>query len=248
MNPSDRVLLTGLFPIVLSLARRRRRSFRADAQAAVSRLRPPLQVLGREHIPAAGPCLLTVNHYHSPTFQAWWLSLSISASVPADVHWIITSTLTFKDWRANVITPLSQWTLPRVARMYGFTPMPPMPPRPFEAAARAESVRDVLRFIRDTGRPVVGLAPEGGDAPGGVLAALPPGSGRLIQHLSTLGLTIIPIGAYESDGAFCIHFGAPYSLQVDTALPPDERDAAAGNCVMRHIAELLPPRLRGPFV
>ena len=68
-----------------------RRSFREDAIRCIGRLKPPLQVLGKEYIPQNGPCVLTVNHYHRPGFGAQWLALAISACVPREMHWVMTA-------------------------------------------------------------------------------------------------------------------------------------------------------------
>jgi 1-acyl-sn-glycerol-3-phosphate acyltransferase len=223
--------------------------FRAEAQAGVARLRPPLQVLGREHIPAGGPCLLTINHYHAPRFWAWWLVFAVSATMPVPVHWITSAALTFRDWpRRTFAAPVVRWFLARLAALYGFTTMPPMPPKPADVEARAQSVRRVLRYVHSAERPVVGLAPEGGDAPGGVLARPAPGLGRFVRHLAHAGLPIVPLGAYESAEGLCVRYGPAYRLE---ALPPgtpvDVADRLTSEIVMRRIASLLPCHLRGEF-
>lgn len=46
-------------------------------------LRPGPEVLGGEHIPPRGPCLVACNHYSRPGFAAWWLALGITAAVAA---------------------------------------------------------------------------------------------------------------------------------------------------------------------
>src|SRR5512139_2461032 len=109
----------------------RRRSLRRDAMACVARLKPELLVLGEEFIPKVGPCLVTVNHYTRPGLPAWWLVLATGACVPAEIHWIMTSAWTYPDaLRARSITPLTRIFFKRLAEVYGFTSMPPMPPDP----------------------------------------------------------------------------------------------------------------------
>ncbi len=221
--------------------------FRADSQACVARLRPPLAVIGREHIPAAGPCLLTVNHFHRPGFAAWWVAFAISAVVPADVHWVITSALTFHGLPGRrVADPVVRWGLRRIARLYGFTTMPPMPPRPRQTAERAWGVRQVLRHVARAEQPVVGLAPEGGDAPGGVLQRPPPGVGRFITHLAAAGLGIVPIGVYESASQLCVSFGPRYELPAVRGTA-GALDRQVAETVSRCMAALLPRELRGEF-
>jgi hypothetical protein len=81
---------------------------------------------------------LTINHYARPGFHAWWLALALSAVVPTDVHWIMTAAWTYSDgFRARTVTPLSRWLFGRIAQVYGFTSMPPMPPDPKDVVALA---------------------------------------------------------------------------------------------------------------
>jgi hypothetical protein len=242
-----------ILPVLQAAILRQRRSFRLAAQACVSRLKPPLEVVGRENIPSGGPCLLTLNHYARPGFHAWWLTLAVSAVVAADIHWITTAALTYPDLlRARLFTPVTRWALQRVADTYTFTPMPPMPPNPAEAEARAAAVRGVLEYARSTQRPLVGLAPEGMDArlPGPAPVQAPPaGVGRFITLLAGLGLQIIPVGVYEAAGRLRLRFGPGYRLELPAQadLDAQQRDRFASRTVMEHIAAQLPAELRGEF-
>jgi hypothetical protein len=137
----SRVVAGLAFATVLGL----RRSFQEDAIRCVERLKPPLQVLGEEHIPQRGTCVVTLNHYHRPGFGAQWLALAISACVPRKMHWVITGELTYL---GRLGSPVSRWMLARIARTYGFTSMPPMPPRQKDLEARAGSVRKVLEYAK----------------------------------------------------------------------------------------------------
>ncbi len=223
----------------------RPRSFRDDSRRMISRLSPPLHVEGTLPDLAQGSWLVVVNHYARPGFRAWWIPMAISAALPREVGWVTTSTLTFPDrLRASTVTPASRWFLCHVARLYGFVAMPPMPPRPFEVEERADAVRKVLRLA---GQPqaMLGLAPEGGDRPGGVLSPPPPGSGRFIWHLARLGLRLLPAGAYEAEGRFCLRFGAPFIFP--SSLPPPVEESALHQ-VMTAIAACLPIHLRGSYV
>ncbi len=231
--------------LALAVVTGRSRSFRADARAAVARLRPPLVVLGPENLPKAGPGLLTVNHYYRPGFQAWWITLGLSSVVAYDVHWVTTSALRYPDpFGKLVLAPAVRWLLRRLERVYGFTTMPP---EAAQVEGRARAVRKVLAWARATPRGVLGLAPEGGDAPGGVLQWPPSGAGRFISHLAGMGLRLVPVGAYESEERFCLRVGAPYELDLAPNAPPDERDRQASWQVMRRIAALVPPPLQGEF-
>ncbi len=225
-----------------------RRSFAADARACLDCLQPPLQVLGREHIPARGPALIVVNHYHRPGFDAWWIALAITSVVPVEMHWVMTDELTFPGkWYAALGQAGSRWLLGRLARIYGFTAMPPMPPRPGDVTRRALAVRRLVAYARQHPDAVLGLAPEGRDIPNGGLGWPPPGAGRLIALLAELGFPITPVGAYERDGAFWLHFGPAFQLQVPPDLSATEKDRFVARTVMTAIARLLPEPLKGEF-
>jgi hypothetical protein len=222
-----------------SSMRGEKRSLRADAQVAIAGLHPPVNVIGQAHVP--GPCVITINHYARPGFQVWWLALAVSAVLPVEVHWVVTAAWRYPDrLRSATITPLSRWIIRRAASVYGFIRMPPMPPRPDEDAQRATAVRAILRYARGSVCPVIGLAPEGGDfaAPGEV-AELPSGVGRLMLHLSGMGLALLPVAAYEEDERLCLRFGQAYQLGAPQGGSPRERDVWARQVVRNRIQELL---------
>lgn len=229
------------------------RSFREDACACVAQLRPAPTIEGEAYIPTHGPCLITVNHYARRGFYAWWLALTISAVVPAEIHWITTSAWVYPDrLRSLTITPVTRWLLRRIAEIYNFIPMPPMPPRETEITARAQAVRRVLAYVRRTPQAVIGLAPEGrdfqaGDGHPAPLGVPPPGLGRFVLLLAQAGLEIVPVGAYESQGTFCLRFGPAYRLSLPPGLSSEARDRLASGQVMKHIAAQLPPALRGAY-
>lgn len=221
-----------------------KRSFREDALRCVGRLKPSLRVIGDENIPAHGPCVLTVNHYYRPGFGAWWIALAIAATVPVEIHWVTTGELTYL---GRLGSPLSRWVLARIAKVYDFTSMPPMPPRPQDVEARAKSVKKVLTLMKKSGNTVLGLAPEGADQHDGCLTLPPSGAGRFGLLLAGSGSAFVPVGAYEAGGAFCLHFGSAYQLAIPPGLSNDEKDRQAAKIMMEHIAVLLPEGLRGEF-
>src|SRR4030065_11031 len=131
--------------VAASLVAGRPRSFQRDARRLIAGLHPPPKVEG--HLPdlGRGGWVLVMNHFARPGFRAWWIALAVSWLVPREVHWVMTSTLTYPDrWRGAWLTPLSTIVLTRLAACYGFTSMPPMPPRPGAGAERAPAVRRVL--------------------------------------------------------------------------------------------------------
>ena len=233
---------------VASLLTGKQRSFHRDAQLCIERIKPPLRVLGEEHIPSAGPSLITFNHYYRPGFHAWWMALAIAARVPVEMHWVMTAELTFLGkWYSSLGRAVSRWLLKRVAQMYHHTTMPPMPPRPRDVEGRARSVREVISFVRQHPHAVLGLAPEGGDQPGGVVHLPAPGAGRFILLLAEQGFPILPVGAFEEAGEFCLCFGPSYQLQLPPGLAAQEKDRYAAQILMSAVAGQLPTRLRGEF-
>lgn len=249
MNPSRYSYPPGLLAgVVRDVILLHRRDFRRDAKACIESLYPPLQVLGEGHVPRQGPCVITVNHYHRPGFSAEWLAFAISAFVPVPVHWIMTGEFTYPGkWYASLGSRGSRILLKRIAQIYGFTTMPPMPPRPGDVESRARSVRAVLEYVRQASSPILGLAPEGYDPPSGVLTSPPAGGGRFGLLLARAGLRFIPAGACEADGCFQVRFGAGYELTVPDDLSSDKRDRVAAQIMMERIAHLLPHHLRGEF-
>jgi hypothetical protein len=225
------------------------RSFYNDAQACIGRIRPPLRILGEENIPQTGPALITFNHYYRPGFHAWWLALAIAAVVPQEIHFGMTGELTYPGkWYAPLSQAGSRWLLRRLAKIYRFTTMPPMPPRPKDVEARARAVRAMLEYARNHPQAILGLAPEGGDnVPSGALTWPSSGAGRFINLLAGQGFPIVPVGAYEEAGEFYVSFGAAYRLQIPRRLSPDEKDRCVAHTVMSAIAAQLPSRLRGEF-
>jgi hypothetical protein len=188
--------------------------------------------------------LITVNHYTAHDFQAWWFVILISAVIPANIHWVVTSGWMNSGW----LTGFTHWLFPRGARMLGFTPMPAMPPDPAEIELRAMAVRTVLNYANHTSQPVIGMAPEGGDQPGGILGKLPNGVGRFMHLISRSCPDIIPVGVWKEEGCINLKFGSPYQLNIAPGLLADECDRLVGDIVMRHIAVLLPERLCGEYL
>jgi hypothetical protein len=189
--------------------------------------------------------LVTFNHFSRPGFRVWWAAIALASVIPCEMHWVMSTAWTYQDWlRSRLFTPVSTWLFRRTARVYGFTSMPPMPPRAWEVSARANAVREVLTWARNEARPVIVLAPEGMDSPPGKLMTPPAGVGRFIEKLAQLNLALLPVGAYEEDGALCLTFGAPYKLQTRTSVDRHARDREVGLLVMQRIAECLPPRFR----
>jgi hypothetical protein len=234
--------------MMASLLARRQRSFRSDALAATGCLKRELQVLNPVTPKQSQGTIVIVNHYTRPGLGAWWLALALSASFPAEIHWIITSAWVYPDrLRSWSVTPLSKWALRLIAQTYRFTSMPPMPPRAHETQARSQAIRGLLRFVNENPHAAIGLAPEGADSGDSALARPPSGVGRLLHLLMQRGLRVIPVGVYEQAARLTVSYGN--KLPVPQSVPTERRarDRILTDWTMRAIAERLPEELRGPY-
>ena len=188
------------------------------------------------------------NHYSREGLSILFPVAGLASSIPAEMHWIMTGAWTFPgNPLRRPLRAVSKWVFKRIARVYGFTLTPPMPPEPEDATARTEAVRRVFQHIKANPSTLVALAPEGRDFPGGVLGELPPVQASSCWN-STGGLGCIhPVGIYEEDGSLQINFGPPFDLGSIINSGSGKLDEKAGRIVMEHIAALLPDRLAGPY-
>lgn len=211
-------------------------------------LQPAPKYFGVENIPQTGPYLITTNHFSSPGFASWWLTLGINAVVPVDVHWIMTGAMIYPGkWFEAPMRIVTSWAFRRVAEVYGFTNMPPIPPYSEDVEGRASAIRSLLDYAHNASTPVIGMAPEGTDYRGGILGPTPAGLGRFIAHLAPLCGIILPVGVFEDEKRLCVKFGQPYTLQVAHDLPRKQVDAYVSKVVMQAIAKQLPLDLRGEY-
>jgi hypothetical protein len=232
--------------ILLSAIIGQPRSFSKDACALIQRLDPPLTILGNYPSQPTQGMVVTMNHYSRPGFGAWWIALAVTAICPWNMHWIATSAWVYDDpLRSLFITPPSRWLLDRLTKIYGFTSMPPMPPRPQDLENRAQAVRNILRYVERTPLPVIGFAPEGADSKGGHLSPPPSGVGRFLAHLLKRGLKILPVGIYESDHGLILAIGSVLNPKIPQNR--QDQDHQLSHVVMHAIAALLPASLRGSF-
>ena len=205
-------------------------------------------VTGGKHIPNAGPGLVVFNHFSREGLSILFPVAGLASSIPVEMHWIMTGAWTFsgKPLR-RPLRAVSKWIFNRIARVYGFTLTPPMPPDPTDQPVRTEAVRKVFQHIKANPSTLVALAPEGRDFPGGVLGELPPGAGKFLLELNRrLGL-IYPVGIYEEDAALRINFGPPFDLGSIINSDRYSLDEKAGWIVMERIAALLPDRMAGSY-
>jgi hypothetical protein len=191
--------------------------------------------------------IVLVNHYNRPGFQAWWIALLVSFALPFDLHWVVTSGWVYDDaLRSLTITPVSRWLLRRISNSYGFTTMPPMPPREEQTEQRAAAVRALIQHVQTCAQPLIGFAPEGSDSSTGQLQRPPEGVGRLLAYFASQGINWLPVGVYEEDGELCLNVGPLIAPEMPDRRQP-ELDKAIADQAMRALSTCLPSRLHGPY-
>jgi hypothetical protein len=238
-----------LMRILLDMMLGRHRSFGCDAQLLAEGVDPPPVIEGEWPTMNAEKWVLAANHFSRPGFSALWIAVALAAACPVDLHWMMTSAWVYPDfWRRNSFTPLSTAILRRLASCYGFTSMPPMPPRSSDTMARAQAVNAVLRRVREPSFHALAWTPEGRDSADGKLIHPPPGAGRFLRLLATANLHLLPIGIFEDRGALHLKLGracSPFRLQQ---MASANDDLPWAEVVMRAIAACLPPEMRGAYV
>lgn len=256
MCPQHRYPPEMIFGLLMAGVFGGRRDFRRDASLCTAGLNPPLSILGADHIPQRGLLLVVINHYSRPGMPVWWPCMALSSLLPMPHTWITASQWTAEGrWYEPLKSAVSLFLFERLASVYGFLRMPPMPPRSHEVEARAGAVREALDYVERDPQAVICLAPEGRDIPGGALGWPPSGAGRFMSLLAKGGVRILPAAAWEAGEWLTLRFGPPFTLQdahLDIPAEPGlsrsaARDRAVSAAVMQRIACLLPEPMRGEF-
>jgi 1-acyl-sn-glycerol-3-phosphate acyltransferase len=228
----------------------RTRSVARDAHSVVASLPTGrIQISGSQYIPTTGPLLVICNHYCRPGLGVWWTALAITSAVSEmrspgvehDLHWAMTSAWRFEGAHLHqrIVASITRWAFARVARVYGFVTMPPMPPDPDETTNRAASILRAVRLARHEVPPggILALAPEGQKTDGEV-GYFPTGAGTFISLLIETGLAVLPVGVTERRDTMHICFGPTFSPTI----PEDRsiRDKSVSRQVRSRITALLP--------
>ncbi len=232
--------------------RGRHRSFRADAAKLLRVLRPRPEIEHADLIPPEGPFVVVTNHYCRQGLGVWWSILLIGQAIANwrpesdEVRWVMTNQWTYQDpIRSWLVAPLTGWLFHKIARVYGFVPMPPMPPNPSQVEERAQAVRRALSLAQSG--TVIGLAPEGRESSDGSLIDPPVGVGRFLLLLTKAGIPILPVGVTEKNGTLTASFGEPFTLTGQPGLEKRQQDRRARETVMVAIGKLLPSELWGVY-
>jgi acyltransferase-like protein len=215
----------------------RSRSLVDDCRAMVGTISPPPTVIGVEHIPADGACLLVANHYQRRGLWIAWPGAVITLAIArrrrrADgVHWLVLGGLRiFQSRGLGPEIPFTRRILRAVADTYGMTALP------LEGAnERASALRSWLRALQNG--EVVGMFPEGERGRAGALLTPEPALDRFFRLVRVMRVPVLPVGIWEEDDRLHVSLGSAMFLSAG-----DGRDA-----VMRAIAMQLPAQMRGRY-
>ncbi len=203
---------------------------------------------GESNLSKSSPCLIVVNHYYHPGFNALWIAVAITSILHQDIRWLITDAWTFPGRKAQrILRKISHFVLLQIASVYQFFPMPPNPPEPDFSTSAALSIRKLFRAAQTNPQPWLALAPEGRDFANGVLGMPTKGTGTVIAELSKRGYSIQPVGFFLENGVFHIVFGKAYHLILMSSFNRHQEDSFVSKKIMQSIAQLLPVELQGTF-
>jgi 1-acyl-sn-glycerol-3-phosphate acyltransferase len=246
-----------IIPRLPSFILGRRRSLSADVHAAFKMVGTLPHIKDAGHVPKHGPFLMVMNHFHREDIPSWWMAMAVMQAIAeqragyacGELRMVIASQWTYDGLRKLVAEPMSQFLIGRVIRVYHGLPMVPTALGQSASVQRAQTLRNIIEATREAARSEtpIGLAPEGGDTPGGVMIRPPAGAGRFMQLLSSSGIPFLPAGAWADGDQIHVKFGEPFQLNGMEKLRKDAREEAVVQWVMGRIAVLVPERLRGPF-
>lgn len=231
-----------------------RRSLATDAARMIERLHPRPEIEGQNHIPPRGPFFLVGNHYQAPRLWIGWIAAAITQAVATvrepgarEIHWMMVA-----DWRRTVLgvsvsNPLSSLVFPRAARTYGLIPIPS---EPGDVRGRARALMRALEYLGRRGKGMtaveepVAMFPEGAGTVD--LQPAKSGSGAFLHRVSSMGVPVLPVGAFDENGKLRLRFGESFRLP---AAPPEGEtlDDWARREVMVSIGRLLPEHLWGAY-
>jgi hypothetical protein len=192
--------------------------------------------------------LYCVNHFSAPGFSALWIAIALSAALPEQIHWSMTSAWTFSGHPLRrILRFLSERILAMIAEVYDFTLMPPMPKEEADSSNRSLALRELFQLARANPEMSFAFAPEGRDFPGGVLGEPAEGFGRFIYEFSQLGFLVLPVGVFEGEDALILNIGEPVALIAEKNIDNHQLDEKINLKIMSAIALLLPSQLRGKY-
>jgi len=240
------------------------RSAYADCCAAYEAIGTTPLVSGVDCIPQSGPFIAVMNHYHRPAVPSWWFAMGMLHAIgarrlghaPHEPRLIVARHWTYDDyWHRATWGAGSMFVVGRIIRAYGYLGMEPVALGDAAGGRRARSMRLALVAARDACARggMLGMAPEGGDGPGGVLQRPPAGAGRFLWLLAATGIPFVPFGNSLDGERVRVSVGEPFALPALHARggPPAASKALFDEWVLQEtmgrIARLLPDALRGYY-
>ncbi len=237
-----------LLNVFVSAILHHQRSFREDARRLMKGHISDFIIEGESHLIQSEPCLLVVNHFYHPGFNALWIAVAIASVIPQEMQWLITNAWTFPRRKArSLLRNLSHFVLSQIASVYHFFPMPPNPPELNQSREAALTIRKLFQAARTNPRPFLAFAPEGRDFPNGTLGMPAKGTGTIIAELCKLRYSILPVGFFLKGAVFHIVVGKAYHLEISSSFNRKKEDPDISTTVMQSIARLLPIELQGNF-
>ena len=238
--PAYPSIIPAVLEVIIARLLHRKRSLRADALRLTGRITPPVKVEGPGNIPASGGYVVVINHYARNAFSTAWIALSLAASIPIEITYIMSDAWVFAGNPLGfILRPLMKFVLASLNEVYGFLPMPSMVAGFSDPRSRAAAVRRVIEFGRTHPSAVIGLAPEGQDSPEHGVGLAPNGGGKFILHLNRMGFTILPVVAYERDGELITRFGQVFNIALKPDLPLNAVDGFVRALVRDELRSLL---------
>lgn len=188
------------------------------------------QIEGQENLPTTGPLLVVANHF----------SFLDPVAVIRATPWPL-------DFLGGTRTPNAPLAIDWVRQVYGIVPV-------FRGSVSRETFIASESILAQNG--VLGIFPEGGSW-ATVLRPARPGTAFLA---SQTGAKILPVGLEGFDDFFprlrkgnrpkaIVRFGKTFGpIQINVRNRENRRELdEAGHEIMRHIADLIPPKKRGYY-
>ena len=247
LQPTYRIPLFRLVQVVFYMARGRPRSLGADFRFLIGNLPIAPYIEGTENVPASGPVLVVANHYERKGLWMGWSGMLVSRAIfehsGRRLRWIAIAEWT--DYRIGPIRVPPRLTRNLFNRFYAVFGFIAMEPEAAGARRRAEGVRRAIQAAKQG--DVIGIFPEGNIGSSPAMIPAQAGSGSFIRALHDRGTAILPVGISELGKRAQIQIGNPMAMNSLLGSPRDTRDRITADAVMRTVAQLVPPDVRGYY-